>query len=92
MKRYTAKQILAMSYGSAQQCEAADVWLDRFMPFFRENGNTEGRVYWLMEATESAYKRLMFTDVFNLAKRRFNDREYDRLDRGTTNHTGEIRP
>lgn len=80
MTRPTAKQILAMSYGSAEQCEAADRWIDRFMPFFRQNGFTEGHVDWLMQAAENTYKRLMFTDVFNLAKRRFNDREYDRIE------------
>lgn len=77
----TAKQILAMSYGSAAQCEAADAYLDRFIPFFHANGNQEGRVYWLMAALEASYTRLMLTDVFNLAKRRYNDRQYEQMER-----------
>ena len=74
--------IMLMPYGTGTQIDASDAYMMRFMKLFQAcNFQAETcRVDWLAQALETTQRELMFTDVFNLAKKRWNYRQWEAQD------------
>jgi hypothetical protein len=80
MKRW--KRIMAMSYGTPEQMEAADEWMERFQAIRREimrrDDELAGYPDWLACAIRPVWERVTRSDVGCLAARRLHWRNQER--------------